>query len=243
MVFNADINTKTIAATPTVSLPRVNVYFEDKEAADFFAALMSRQSVKKFTAPMPEVTLGCSNYLDLIKHKVPEFSERSVICLDPDVAQRVEGKNFKTIVLFPGCLPPDQLIFEYLYNLAADHAFWRNDLQFTRDVFTNSAREIISEFAISGSTVDVKEQLAIYQGEKKKPRDIFKRFYKDIEFQRLVTSGIKPYNPWKHWVENNPEASNEFLRKFETAIRYVMKNSYAVDATKLAVLEVKLKRG
>ncbi|MBK7491125.1 MAG: AAA family ATPase [Nitrosomonas sp.] len=240
--ISADINTKTIATTSGTTLPNINIYFEDKEAADFFTALMNRQAaVKKFTTLMTEVTLGCSNYLNLIKHKVPEFAEKSIICLDSDAAQQVKDKNLKTIILLPGSLPPDQLIFEYLYNLPADHDFWRNILQFTRDVFTNSASQVIREFAIYGNNVNVKECLAAYTG-KKTPREIFKNFYKDVEFQKPVTSGAKPHNPWKHWVENNPDASNEFLTKFEEAIHGVMKNGYAVDVAKLTALKVKLKQ-
>jgi hypothetical protein len=140
---------------------------------------------------MSDITLGCPNYLQLIQKRIPEFAELSVICLDADKTQQIEGKKYNTVVLLPGVLPPDQLIFEYLYNLPASHDFWRNDLRFTRDVFTNCAPEVIREFAISGNSVDVKERLAAYTGSKT-PRDIFKRFYKDVEFQRLVTSGANP---------------------------------------------------
>ena len=239
--ISADINTRTIATTSGTSLPKVNIYFEDKEAADFFAALMSRQPVKRFTTPLPEITLGCSNYLQLIQKKISEFSERSIVCLDADQAEHVEGKNFKTIVLLPGSLPPDQLIFGYLYNLPADHTFWKNDLQFTRAVFTNSASEVIKEFAINGNTADVKERIDAYQGNKK-PREVFKRFYKDDDFQKLVSSVTKSYNPWTHWVKNNPVASNEFMEKFKTTIHDVMKNGYVVDVAKLTALKVKLKQ-
>lgn len=239
--ISADINTKTIAVTSGASLPSVNVYFEDKEAADFFATLMIRQPIKKFTTPMSEITLGCSNYFQLIQKGIPEFAERSIVCLDADQTEKIKGKNFKTVVLLPGTLPPDQLIFEHLYNLPPDHEFWKNDMQFTRDVFTNSAREVISEFALNGNAADVKNSVATYQGDKT-PREVFKRFYKSTDFQKLVTSGAKPYNPWRHWVENNPTASNEFLEKFKVAIHGVMKNGYTVDVSKLTVLEVKLRK-
>jgi predicted ATPase len=239
--ISADINTKTITAASGATLPSVNVYFEDKEAADFFATLMIRQPIKKFTTPMSEITLGCSNYLQLIQKGIPEFSEKSIVCLDADQTEKIKGKNFKTVVLLPGALPPDQLIFEHLYNLPPGHEFWKNDMQFTRDVFTNSAREVINEFAINGNAADVKNSVAAYQGGKT-PREVFKRFYKDADFQKLVTSGAKPYNPWRHWVESNPAASNEFLEKFNAAIHGVMKNGYTVNVSKLTVLEVKLRK-
>lgn len=236
-----DAGRSLVHTAPDTFLPKINVYFEDKEAADFFTALMNRQPVKKFTNPMPEITLGCSNYLQLIQKKVTEFSQKSVVCLDADQALQVKGKGFKTVVILPGALPPDQLIFEHLYNLPADHEFWKNDLRFSRSVFTNAASEVRREFAITAGTVDVKERVAAYQGDKK-PRDVFKRFYKGADFQQLVSSGAKPCNPWRHWVESNPAASNEFLEKFKATIHDVMKSGYAVDAGKLTVLEVKLKK-
>lgn len=241
--ISADINTKTVATASGVSLPSPNIYFEDKEAADFFAALTHRQPIKKFTNPLPGITLGCSNYIQLIQKGISEFSERSIVCLDADQATKVAGKKFKTVVLLPGSLPPDQLIFEYLYNLPAGHDFWKNDLQFTRHVFTNSAAEVIRELSINGDQVDVRERVVSYPANKQsRPREIFKRFYKDVDFQKLVTAGSKSYNPWKHWVDNNPEAGNEFLTNFKVAIHGVMKDGFAVDVAKLAALEVKLKK-
>lgn len=239
--ISADINTTTVAAGADDRLPKINVYFEDREAADFYAALMNRQPIKKFTAPLPDITLGCSNYLQLIDKGISEFSERSIICLDSDTAQQVGRKKPKTVVVLPGSLPPDQLIFEHLYNLPANDLFWQNGLQFTRDVFTNAAAEVIREFAIMGDHVDVKASLAAYTGEKK-PREVFKRFYKDVEFQKILASVTRLPNPWKHWVEKNLDASNDFLQKFEHAIRSVMAGGYAVDANKLAALKVNLKR-
>jgi len=87
----------------------------------------------------------------------------------------------------------------------------------------------------------VKAQLDAYQGDKK-PREVFKRFYKDTTFQMCVSSGMKVYNPWKHWVDSNPAASNRFLRDFEATVHKVMKNGYFVDVAKLATLKVKLKK-
>ncbi len=239
--ISADINTRTIAASPKSSLPKINIYFEDKEGFDLFKTIMNRQPLKKFTNPLADITLGCSNYIQLIQKKVTEFSERSIVCLDADVAQSIHGKKLKTVLLLPGHLPPDQLIFEYLYNLPSDHTFWRNELQFTRDVFTNSARELIRELAVSGASVDLKRCVADYQqGDndgKPKARDMFKRFYKTGDFQRLLAS----VNPWKSWIESNQVLCNKFLNDFLKTMRNVMKNGHFVDESKLASLNVRLK--
>lgn len=237
--INADLLATIIPLTETINLPKINVYFEDGEASDFFAQIMFRQPIKKFTSPMNNITLGCSNYFNLIDHKIAEFSERSIICLDADQQLKANIK-YKTIVLLPGHLPPDQLIFEHLYNLKADHPYWQNDFQFTRSVFTNLASEVISEFSITGDQVDIKEKVKQYAGNKR-PREIFKRFYKNETIQSLCKSNNSS-NPWVNWISENSELVNEFLNKFKDTMCHVMQRGYSVDPAKLSTLNVKLKR-
>ena len=240
--ISADIHTKPINAGPKVILPSVNVYFEDNEAEDFFATLINRQPIKKFSNPMSGIKMGCTNYKELMDKKVPEFATNSVVCLDADAKSLLKGKDYKTVVLLPGGLPPDQLLFEHLYNLLPDDAFWQNNLQFSREVFTNSAgREAITELGISGDKVDLKERLTAYQGKKVK-RDIFKTFYNSTAIQSLVATSLKPLNAWQHWLEKNPQAANVFLEAFRVAMFGAMKNGFAVDDAKLTALEVKLKK-
>ena len=240
--ISADIHTRTVKAGSTTILPCVNVYFEDKEAEDFFAALINRQPFKKWLNQMTGIKMGCTNYVYLLDRKVPEFSVNSVICLDEDAKDKIKGKGFKTVVTLPGDLPPDQLIFEHLYNLPPDDAFWQNNLQFSREVFTNSAgRDVISELAINGDKVELKERLAAYRGNKVK-RDIFKNFYNASDIQSLVATSVRPSNAWSHWVTKNPTATNVFLEAFKEVLYCVMKNGYAVDDAKLTALEVKLKK-
>lgn len=240
--ISADIHTKTVNGGPTVTLPSVNVYFEDKEAEDLFTALIYRQPIKKFVNQMSGIKMGCTNYVYLLDKKVPEFAINSVVCLDTDAKSHIKGKGFKTVVLLPGDLPPDQMLFEHLYNLPPDDVFWNNNLQFSRDVFTNSAgREAIRELGINGNVVDLKERLAAYSGSRIK-RDIFKGFYNSADLQMLVSASVKPFNAWRHWVENNPHAANAFLENFKAALFGVMKDGYAVDDAKLTTLDVRLKK-
>jgi hypothetical protein len=240
--ISADIQTRTVSAGSTAILPRVNVYFEDKEAEDFFVALINHQPIKKFANQMSGIKLGCTNYKELIDKKVPEFALNSIVCLDSDAKSKLKGKGYKTVVLLPGDLPPDQLIFEYLYNLPANDNFWKNSLQFSRDVFTNSAaREVIRKLGINGNSVKLKDCLAQYNGDKI-IRAIFKEFYNSSEIQELVATNVKPLNAWKHWVENNPLATNVFLEAVKVVMYGVMKNAYAVDDAKLNALQIRLKK-
>ncbi len=239
--ISADITTRTAASGEIDKLPKINVYFEDGEAADLFTALISRQPIKKFTNPLPEVTLGCSNYLNLINKGIAEFSERSVVCLDSDAASLLGRSKPRAVVLLPGALPPDQAIFEHLYNLPAEHDFWKNELNYARPNFTQSSAEIIRELEVTGEAVDVGERIAAYRGSKK-IREVFKRFYKDNDFQKLVATASKPYNPWKHWADVNPERVNEFLISFKASMQTAMTKGFAVDPAKVSALEIRPKK-
>ena len=243
--ISADLLATTTPVTATINLPKINIYFEDGEASDLFNAIMYRQPIKKFTSPMNDITLGCSNYFQLINKKVTEFSEKSIVCLDADQQTKV-NKSYKTIVLLPGHLPPDQLIFEYLYNLRDDHPYWQNELNFSRSVFTNLAREVTSAFSITGNAVNIKERVESYtrnkRQEDKSARDIFKNFYKNENIQNLCHSNHKAYNPWVAWISENPELVNKFLNDFKNTICHIMQKGYSVDPAKLSALNVKLKR-
>jgi predicted ATPase len=234
----ADINTTTIAAGPNTRLPKINVYFEDREAANFYWALMHRQRIKKYLNPLPDISLGCSNYLQLIEKGIPEFSERSIVCLDADAATQGSQKTRRTVVFLPGVLPPDQLIFEHLYNLAPSDNFWQNRVQFTRAVFTNVAADVIRELGITGSHIDLKVSLRAHDSGKK-PRELFKCFYKAM-FERLQTPGSP--RPWHHWIENNVGAANAFLKEIERVLLDVMAKVYAVEPNMVAALKLEFKK-
>lgn len=243
--IDRDIKTKTVAATRNVALPKVNVYCEDREAHDFLAALLERQPLKKFTAALPDVSTSSSTYISMIKCKVQEFEARSIVCLDPDVAKDVAGKGYKTIVLLPGGLPPDQLLFEYLHNLPANHDYWKNELQFTRSNVLRAAGRLMSELQITESTVDLKERTKEYRKTKegkRKVRELFKEFYKAPDIQLVLKHRSRTVNPWKYWIDNHPQDANQFLTTFKTAMLHVARKGHLVDSAKLAAIDVKLKK-
>jgi predicted ATPase len=241
-----DIHTKTSTAGKSANLPQINVYFEDKEAEEFFAALINRQSLKRHIRQMSGIKMGCTNYMQMINKKVPEFAIKSIICLDSDAKSMLKGKDYKTVVLLPGDLPPDQLIFEHLFNIPEDDEYWKNELNFSRSFFTDSVRKIINSLRITGSQVDLAERIQAYDKARSKDdpkaRDISKDFYNGVEAQKILGCGDKSYNAWKHWIDKNPVLVNQFLEQFKATIHGVMKNGYSVDEAKLTALEVKLKK-
>lgn len=238
--INADIHTRTIVKAENISLPKVNVYYEDREGYDFFKALLHYQQINKFITPLPDITLGCSNYIQLATKKIPEFATKSIVCLDADVEDKITP-NLKSIVLLPGSLPPDQLIFEYLFNLSPDNGIWKNNSLFTRSVFTNIAAEIISVLNIQDDEINLSEIISDYHDndneEKRKLRVIFKKFYKHADFQNFLKENVKK-NPWHNWINDNIESSNNFLYNFNEILIRTMKKGFYVDSEKLSLLTI-----
>lgn len=239
--IEADLHTKTIAINTDVSLPHLNVYFEDKEGCDLFNAAMHRHPAKKFLRLL-DVSLGCSNYIDLVRRKIPEFSIKSIVCLDADVDPLII-KKLHSIVLLPGALPPDQLIFEYLYNLPADHPIWRNPRQFTRSVLTRIASPLMSRLSIPDGVIDLKALVIADRtanaGEKDKLRDLFKNFYKNSDFQAFLGQRKVEYNPWRCWARDYKSQRDEFITRFVTQLSRTMSDGHHVDKSKLVFLNGK----
>lgn len=237
----SDLLTTTVPASDNSSLPKINIYFEDKEGFDFFNTLLLRHPCKKFINPLGVVSLGCTNYIQLVRKGVPEFSRDSIIVLDADV----EGtQSLGSIVLLPGALPPDQLIFEFLYNLPPSEVIWDNPIRFTRSVFTRSASEIISTLSVGGNQIDLKSLIDTYMQStsnepKKKLREIFKDFYKTTEFQQFLAQKDRQINPWKRWVHDNQTACEAFRELFTKRLAKTMRDRYGIDASMLTPLESK----
>lgn len=239
--IEADLHTKTISINTDVSLPYLNVYFEDKEGCDLFNAAMYRHPAKKFLRLL-DVSLSCNNYIDLVRRKIPEFSTKSIICLDGDV-DPLTVKKLHSIVLLPGTLPPDQVIFEYLYNLPADHPIWRNPQQFTRSVLTKIASPLISRLSIPNDAIDLKTLVIADRnanaGEKDKLRDLFKNFYKNFEFQAFLGQKKIENNPWRCWARDKKSQCDDFISRFVNQLSKTMSDGHHVDKSKLIVLNGK----
>jgi len=226
----SDLHVETIALSNERSAPRINTYFEDAEGADFFDKLVARQSFKKILRNLRDVSLGCTNYVQLIKKGVPEFASKSLIVLDADASS---AKTHSTVVLLPGALPPDQLIFEFLYNLPADDPIWRNQLHFTRPVFTKVSRAIITALKINGEdTVDIGSLVSQYRSGtstgKSSARDIFKAFYKNEEFQAFLK--IKgAANPWRRWLSENEDLVAAFREEAADKVKKILKDGFGIE--------------
>lgn len=228
----SDINIQPIAIKE-IKAPKVNVYFEDNEALDFFNSLVFRNPCKKLLNIFSDVSLGCDNYIQLIRHaKVPEFRDRSVVCLDADAKNKSEGLD--AIINLPGDLPPDQLIFEYLYNKGPADLIWTNTSGYTYIVFRRDGSDVLRELSITGNSLDLRTLLASYSGTSK-PRELFKKFYHKDGFRRFLKEK-KEFNPWKQWIKEHSQESEKFIAKLAARLKYILKNEYGLSEGQLTAL-------
>lgn len=227
--IEADLKVQTIPIAEELNLPKVNIYFEDQEALNFFESIITERKVLKISNLLKGISLGCKQYITLHDSKVPEFHKESVIVLDGD---QFLDKKYINIINLPGIIPPDQLLFEFLYNLPQDHLFWKNDLKFTKPVFFRLTNKIINKLSIEDNiqedgTINLDSVVNDYRkGDENKHgevRDMFKKFYKTDNIQNLIKGKVKN-NPFRLWVKDNPIETDKFISKYRRTLIDVLKN-------------------
>lgn len=233
----ADISVKMKEISRELMFPETNVYFEDNEAMAYFNALIIKKKIKKPLKIMNRISMGCGNYLELIRQKVPEFSKLSLLILDGDVPdQQVAGH--KNIIKLPGNLPPDQLLFEFLYKLPEEDVYWENELRFTKLVFIGlpSVSKIYQDLSLSGQTDEnfcLKTILMSFNynsSEDDRVRTLFKNFFKSDEIQLLIKNGIKT-NPYRYMVSKSPDIQKNFNEKVIDATKHVLTKNKGVASS------------
>lgn len=106
--------------------PKINLFTEDKEAEIFLKALLKS---KKSQINFIQCTLGCNNYVELVRKKIKGFNfPESIICLDGDVNQKSnmmrEIRKNKNFLILPGNDSPEKIIAEMLYNERDSSDIW-----------------------------------------------------------------------------------------------------------------------
>lgn len=235
--IEADLKVQTIEVDDGIKIPQVNVYFEDREAYDFFDVLIRERKLKKLSNLLKNVSLGSDQYLSLHKSEIREFQKESIIVLDGD--KDIDSTKLKNVLTLPGEVPPDQLIFEFLYNLSSNHDFWRNNYRYTKSVFFRDTEDLRSKLGIAEegdiSVFDIVEEYRRTDKNKHgEIREAFKNFYNHSHMQRLVTGKLAT-NPFKLWVDENKDIVEEFRLNYRKILESVLVNGkrvprYKVDA-------------
>lgn len=233
----ADISVRMKEISRELMFPETNIYFEDNEAMVYFNALIIKKKIRKPLKIMNGISMGCGNYLELIRQKVPEFSKLSLLILDGDVPHQ-QVSSHKNIIKLPGDIPPDQLLFEFLYKLPEENAYWDNEFKFTKLVFIGlpSVSRIFQELSLASSANEnfcLKTTLMNFNygsSEDDRIRTLFKNFFKSEQIQKLIENGVKT-NPYRYMVAQSPDIQKNFNEKVINATKHVLTKNKGVASS------------
>ena len=175
--------------------------------------------------------------------KIPEFINKSIIVLDGDVVNdngqnAKKAKSEKSLCLLPTTLPPDQLLFEFLYNLDKGDLYWQKNQGFTRQVFIRISGDIIDRLNIVGEKISLEDIIKNYRKGKSEEsvkgelRKLFKAFAQNDKIRTLLTGPVSK-NPFRYWINQNPELKLEFKKKFEACLINALISGFGIDSGKV----------
>ncbi|HCD8314521.1 TPA: AAA family ATPase, partial [Klebsiella pneumoniae] len=165
--------------------------------------------------PLKDVNISCNTLLDLMARKIPEFINKSIIVLDGDVVNdngpnAKKAKAEKSLCLLPTILPPDQLLFEFMYNLDKEDSYWQKNNGFTKVVFLKISADIIERLNIVEEKISLSDVIKNYrkgksaESVKGELRSLFKSFAQNDKVRELLTGPVNK-NPFRYWLKHNPE--------------------------------------
>ncbi|MEN6470938.1 MAG: AAA family ATPase [Clostridiaceae bacterium] len=182
---------------------KIKIYSEDAEARWFLQKLITPYLGK---IEMLDVCMGCKHLLGLFKAD-PTYFANVLLILDGDVTDNdinevPEGirKRTNNIVKLPGGVRPEQVLYNYLNGLPAEHSYWA---------------EASTTFSFSWDSFKAHEpQSSDYLGYTKE-RDKYKQWFKD---HKEVFDGSHLF---EFWAEDNNTLVGEFLNTFVMAYNKV----------------------
>lgn len=197
-------------------IPKVNCYCEDKEGYLFLKSILPRTDLPKYNF-MNTVTLGSENFIELMKHHVPEFERSSIIVLDGDKSKQVNKMKNKNILFLPSYLPPDQLMFKLLYDLSPDADYWRIDPDnWNYEIFLNN-QDIINNVEFNEET----NKYELKSKSNKKVRDYFKEWFNN-NYAILREAKTNPIV--KIWKPQHKKEIEAFKQKLDAAYDFCFSN-------------------
>lgn len=120
--FEQIVNNLNVSINKHIPVRKLPIYTEDKECMQFVKAMLGR---KFKNLEFLDISLGCTNLIQLGVKKVPSFAyNNSIIVLDGDARQDLKNKRLKNFICLPGELNPESLLANYLNNLSDKNAFW-----------------------------------------------------------------------------------------------------------------------
>lgn len=183
---------------------KIKLYSEDAEARWFLSHIVGDYLPY---VEVLDVTIGCDQLINLYGADLQYFGN-TLIVFDGDVTDAQLNKvpkrtrdNLGNILSLPGGKRPEEVIYDYLLSLGADHDFWTGGAQrvgFTWDYFNEHGP--LSE--------DYRQQ---------KDREKYKKWFLDHQ-QYFETTKLMDY-----WMRDNSDLISSFKIEFKTAHNHIAK--------------------
>lgn len=210
-----------VAADKEKSSEKIPVYFEDKEAIYVFKGLVTKKKILSYLSIQNNFSLSCTELLKLHKFKIPEFTTKSIVCLDGD---NNVPKNIKNYISLPSenNYPPERFIFEILDDNNSD--YWNNTKNYSHEIFMNNPHYDIIKRIQRDKYLEDDSPYSIVHSDyyKKKPREVWKMWFKH---EQSNWKGCN--NPVKFWKsKNNLSVELEkFYNDLKNSIKFVSNKS------------------
>lgn len=206
-------------------LDKIKVYFEDAEAYFIFKNLIKgikdsdNSAISKRIKPINGVSISCSQYQSLHKHKVPEFTNNSIICLDGD--QEIDNTKYKNFITLPNHgskTNPEEFVFDILSDPLSD--FWKQtDDNYNFSIFMNNPKYRVLQSIKNGTYEEqYKKENGTYKNTK--PRQVWKDWFKEEQ-----SNWSRKNNPIVYWKKKNADSVEEFEKSLKKAYDFVAKNN------------------
>ena len=188
---------------------KIKMYSEDEENRWFVRSLLSEYTPY---IELLDVAIGCNSLLTLFKGD-PAYFGNMLLSFDGDVKDSEIDKiiskplreSANNIVKLPGEIRPEQIIYEYLCNLPAEHPYLSR---------TSSIGFSLLYFAENGPTSSKYRRHS-------KERDKYKAWFKDHEALFDSTDLMS------FWMNDNQELVNEYVERFVVSYNSIAKRTFA----------------
>lgn len=206
---------------------KINIYTEDQEARDFLLKLLDNNKlIEKLN--LIEIDLGYSYYKKLISdYKIPEFTKNSIVVLDGDQSNDASIQNYNNLICLPSPLSPEQLLFEFLWNMDDDDIFWDKttrsqfiSLDHTIDLIQRLNIDTAKKIYLESVILDYRKSV---KNEKKtiKLRKQFKKWYLSDGIQYLIND----CDLYGYWIKSNQITADSFIENLERSFNMVLRNT------------------
>lgn len=186
------------------NMHKIKIYSEDEENRWFLKKLLSDYLSY---INILDVNLGCKELITLYKADT-EYFGNTIIVFDGDVTDNDLNITPKTIrdrtanmIKLPGNVRPEQVIYEYILKLEAEHPYWAvaQSVNFTWDYFNDHGP-------------------ATYKCEKE--RDKYKKWFQE-HVQLFDATKL-----FEFWADDNKEIANLFVEQFKNAYNSIASRTF-----------------